>query len=153
MALLEELDPLDKKILNALLEDSRVAFTELAKKFRIAPATVHLRVGKLKDAGVLEGSHARVNYNKIGIDVFSFVGVSLKQARHVDTVVQKLEEIPEVFEANYTTGTYSLLIKVAVRNMRALHLLLSEKIQAIEEIQSTETFIILNSPIDRKLQL
>ena len=146
-----ELDPLDKKIINSLLKDSRVAFSDLAKKFKVAPATIHLRVGKLREAGILLGSHAQIDYEKLGIDVFSLIGISLRHAGRVEKALEELLKIPEVFEAHYTTGTYSLLIKVAVSNMRSLHLLLTEKIQLIEEIQATETFVILKSPILRQV--
>ena len=145
-------DPLDKKILNSLLDDSRVAFSELGRKFRVAAGTIHLRVNKMREAGVLKGSKARVDYPKLGIDVFAYVGVSLTGASQLNLVLDKLNSIPEIVEAHYTTGSYSLLIKVAVPSMRDLHVLLMEQVQAIESIRSTETFIILNSPIERDLQ-
>lgn len=147
------IDNLDKKILSALLDNARASYADLAKKNQVSPATIHVRVEKMRKAGIIEGAKLKINARKLGYDVTCFIGIILKQAGDYPRAIAKLEALPEVTEAFYTTGQYSIFIKVMVRSIDDLQRILIERIQAIDEIQSTDTLISLQNPIARDVSL
>ena len=145
-------DSLDRGILNALMENARTAYAELAKQFTVSPGTIHVRVEKMKQAGIIKGTRVEIDPKQLGYDVCCFIGIILKSARDYPAPVAKLEQLEEVVEAWYTTGHYSIFIKVMCRSIDALQLVLINKIQTIDEIQSTETLISLQNPIMRTIK-
>ncbi len=146
----EMFDALDRKLIHALIVDSRRSFLELAKEFKVSNATIHGRYRKLCELGVIAGTHARVNLKALGFDLVAFIGIQVVQAGQHDLVVQAIRKMPEVIETHYTTGRYSLLTKVIAKDMTALYDFLTSKIQKIPSVAATETFMVLNSFIDRE---
>ncbi len=147
-----QLDELDRDILNVLLKQAKTPYAELAKMFGVSAGTIHVRVEKMRQSGVITGTHIAVDPRKLGFDVCCFIGIILKSARDYPAALQKLEALDEVVEAWYTTGHYSVFIKVMCRSIDALQHVLVNKIQTIDEIQSTETLISLQNPIDRPIK-
>jgi len=147
-----QLDELDRGILNSLMENARTPYAELAKVFTVSPGTIHVRVEKMKQAGIITGAHITVNHKQLGYDVCCFIGIILKSAKDYPSALKKLESIEEVVEAYYTTGHYSIFIKIMCRSIDSLQHVLINKIQTIDEIQSTETLISLQNPITRTIQ-
>ncbi|MCA7011691.1 transcriptional regulator AsnC [Dickeya dadantii] len=145
------MDELDRGILNALMENARAPYAELAKQFSVSPGTIHVRVEKMKQAGIIVGTRLDVNPKQLGYDVCCFIGIILKSAKDYPSAVEKLSNLEEVVEAYYTTGHYSIFIKVMCRSIDALQHVLINKIQTIDEIQSTETLISLQNPIMRTI--
>ncbi|MBP7865026.1 MAG: Lrp/AsnC ligand binding domain-containing protein [Acidobacteria bacterium] len=146
-----EIDNLDREILRRLQADARRPFLEIARELDVAGGTIHARVNRLKAEGVIRGTRIDLDHARLGYAVSAFIGVKLVKARDCREVQSRLQAIPEVVEVHYTTGAYSLFVKVGVRSMAELHALLFDHLQAIEEIQSTETFVILDSTVDREL--
>ncbi|HDL6305186.1 TPA: transcriptional regulator AsnC, partial [Mannheimia haemolytica] len=124
---------------------------EMAKVFGVSAATIHVRVEKMRQAGIIESTKIVVDERKVGYDVCCFIGIILKSAKDYDKVIAKLSEFNEVVEAYYTTGNYSIFIKVMTHTIEELHSVLAGKIQSIDEIQSTETLISLQNPISRDI--
>ncbi|MEN4770153.1 transcriptional regulator AsnC [Duffyella gerundensis] len=147
-----QLDNLDRGILNALLENARTAYAELAKQFNVSPGTIHVRVEKMKQAGIILGTRVEIDPRRLGFDVCCFIGIILKSARDYPAALARLNALDEVVEAWYTTGHYSIFIKVMCRSIDALQQVLINKIQTIDEIQSTETLISLQNPIMRTIK-
>jgi Lrp/AsnC family transcriptional regulator for asnA, asnC and gidA len=110
-------------------------------------------MAKLKEAGIVTGARLALDYRALGYDVSALVGIRLLRAGASGEAMDRLKALPEIVEIHYTTGTYSLLVKVVVRNMAALYAFLSGKLQAFEEIQSTETFVILETALQREPEL
>jgi len=146
-----QIDNLDRNILNALRVNARSPYAELGKKFAVSPATIHVRVEKMKQAGIIKRTKVELNPKKLGFDVCCFIGINLKAAGDYSPTIAKLEQIDEVLEAYYTTGHYNIFVKIMARSIDHLHNVLITKIQAIEEIQSTETLISLDNPINREV--
>lgn len=142
-------DQLDRQILRALVKDAKTPYAEMAKQFGVSAATIHVRVEKMRQAGIIESTQIRIDERKLGFDVCCFIGIILKSAKDYDKVIAKLTEFDEVVEAYYTTGNYSIFIKVMTHTIEELHTVLAGKIQSIDEIQSTETLISLQNPILR----
>lgn len=147
------LDSLDRKILAALMQDARIAYAELSQRFQVSPATIHVRVEKMKASGVIDGTRLVVSAKKLGFDVCCFIGITLKSAGDYPEVIRELEAIDEVVEAYYTTGQYSIFIKILCPSIDDLQWLLIDKIQAIDKVQATETLISLQNPIHRQISL
>lgn len=147
------IDHLDKKILNQLMLDAKTPYAELAKKFDVSPATIHVRIEKMRNQGIVSGTHIAVDPKLLGFDVCCFIGIKLNRATDYPDVLEQLRNIDAVTEAYYTTGQYSILIKIMTRSIDDLQWLLIDKIQSISAIQSTETLISLQNGIQRQLNI
>lgn len=147
-----QIDRLDQLILRALVEDARTPYAEMAKNFGVSAGTIHVRVEKMRQSEIIEGTKIRINERKLGYDVCCFIGIILKSAKDYEKVIAKLNEFEEVVEAYYTTGNYSIFIKVMTHTIEELHRVLATKIQLIDEIQSTETLISMQNPILRGIK-
>lgn len=148
-----QIDDLDKQILNSLIKNARLPYAELAKNFAVSPATIHVRIEKMKNAGIITGTHLAVNHKQLGYDVCCFIGIKLSNAGDYPVVIEQLQQIDEVVEAYYTTGQYSIFIKIMTTAIEELQWLLIDKIQSIEKIQATETLISLQNAINRDIKL
>ncbi|MCK5196762.1 MAG: AsnC family transcriptional regulator [Spirochaetales bacterium] len=147
------IDDLDTKILSILQENSRRSYQEIARELVVSGGTIHVRVNRLKELGIIKGSKILLDYPKLGFDVTVFIGINLHNASDSSLVLSKLNEMDEITEVHYTTGSYSLFIKAVLRSTLGLKTFLVEKLQLIEEIQSTETLISLDEPVSRDIPL
>jgi len=132
---------------------SIVLTISVTKKIGISGAAIHQRLRKLEQSGVISGSKLVVNHKVLGYNTMAFVGVYLDKAARNAEAVKDLRKIPEVLECHYTTGNWSILIKIICRDNEHLMHLLNTRIQAIEGVSRTETFISLDQQIDRQIQL
>lgn len=148
-----EIDNLDKEILTILINDARVPFTEIAKNLNVSGGTVHFRIKKLEDAGVIKGSNLNINPARIGYDIVSYVGLNLKNGQLDKACISTLREIPEIVELHVTTGNYTLLAKIICKDTKHLYKVLSEKVQSIEDVQKSETFISMEEIVNRPLSV
>ncbi|HMQ08312.1 MAG TPA: Lrp/AsnC ligand binding domain-containing protein [Saprospiraceae bacterium] len=146
-----EIDHTDLQIISILTFDSKTPYAEIGERIGVAAGTVHGRIKKMIDLGIVTGSKLSVEYSRLGYDICAFLGIYLKESSMYDRVSIALKKIPEVVEAHYTTGVYSIFVKVLCRDTEHLRRVLSNKIQKIEGIQRTETFISLHESINRPL--
>lgn len=153
MALVAGIDELDIKILTVLLANARMPYTDVANQVHTSSGTVHVRMKKLEGMGIVKGAQLLLNPSKIGFDICAFLGVYLEKGSLYKRVVKELEAIPEIIELHYTTGAYSILAKLLCRDTQHLRHVLNDKIQAIEGIERTETFISLEESMQRPIQL
>ena len=144
-------DEIDHFILQSLVNDGRRKFLDIARKLRLTGGTIHARINKYKKSGLLNGFSAQLNIQELGYDIVSFIGISLSKGADYKEVSRKLSTIPEILEIHYTTGNYSLFLKVLAKNMKDFHRLLYEQIQKMEEVEHTETILSLDTPLEREL--
>jgi Lrp/AsnC family transcriptional regulator for asnA, asnC and gidA len=144
-----EIDQLDKRILAKLIEDGKTPYTDIAKQLYVSSGTIHVRMKKMEQIGIVKGSSLTIDYHKLGYDITAFLGIYLDKSSLYDEVAGYLEQIPEIVEANYTTGLYSIFAKIICKDTNHLRLVLHDKIQKIPGIQRTETFISLEQSISR----
>ena len=147
------LDGIDKQILDHLVENARTPILEIARKIGASGASVHQRVRKMEEIGVISGSYIKINQEKLGYSTRAFVGVFLEKATHHTETVAMLEEIPEVTSCYYTTGDWSLLIQLNCKDNNHLSSLLSEKIQNLKGVLRTETYICHKHLINRQIPM
>ena len=147
------IDQLDKDILAILMLDANESYTKIAKKLHVSGGTVHVRMSKLKEMGIVKGASLTVDYTKLGYDISAFLGIYLDKSSLYGDVAKQLEAIPEIVGAHYTTGTYSIFAKIIVKDTNHLRDVLHDKIQKIQGIQRTETFISLEESINRPIKI
>lgn len=147
-----EIDNIDLKILNLLMDDAKIPYTEVAKKVFVSGGTVHVRMKKLEEMGVVRGTTLQMDYSKLGYDVTCFMGIYLQKSSLYDQVVDLLKKIPEIVKVHYTTGDYNIFIKIHCKDTKHLKDVLHDKIQKVEGIERTETFISLEESLNRHLQ-
>ncbi|MBD5291572.1 MAG: AsnC family transcriptional regulator [Bacteroides sp.] len=149
----DKIDNLDRNILNIIMGNARTPSKEVAEMCGVSRAAVHQRVQKLMDLDIITGSGYSVNPHKLGFDTCTFIGVKLERGSLYREVARELENIPEVVECNFTTGPYSMLIKVYARDNRDLMNLLNNRIQHIHGVTETETMIVLEQTMDRHIMI
>jgi Lrp/AsnC family transcriptional regulator for asnA, asnC and gidA len=150
---MNDIDRLDRQILSILMKDAKIPYTDIAKKLFVSGGTVHVRMRKLEQMGVVKESNLKVDYAKLGYDINAFIGIFLDKSSLYQDVIKQLKEIPEVVASHYTTGNYSIFVRIICKDTVHLREVLSEKIQSIEGIQRTETFISLEESINRPINI
>tara|TARA_B100001564_G_scaffold50776_2_gene37686 strand:- start:16927 stop:17385 length:459 start_codon:yes stop_codon:yes gene_type:complete len=147
------IDGIDKSILRFLIKDARTPVLEIARNIGISGAAIHQRLKKLENSGLIAGSKFIINPKALGYTTMAFVGVFLEKAKNNSDVVRQLKRIPEVIECHYTTGDWSILIKILCKDNMHLMSVLNKGIQEISGISRTETYISLNQQIDRQIKI
>ena len=148
-----QIDNVGRGILSILSRNARTPYTEIAEKLIVSAGTIHVRMRKMEEAGIVRGTEIVVDTAKLGYDLTAFIGVFLEKGAVYRSVIEELKKIEEIVEAYYTTGGYGIFLKVVCRNTDNLREVLNEKIQAVEGIQRTETMISLEEGIRRKPML
>ena len=148
-----QIDGIDKKILRALMQDARTPILEIARHVGISGAAIHQRLRKLEKSGLISGSKFVINPKVLGFTTMAFIGIHLDKAMSNPEAVKQLEKIPEVLECHYTTGNWSIFIKILCKDNEHLMQVLNRDIQSITGVSRTETFISLNQQIDRQIKI
>ena len=146
-----DIDNIDLKIISLLNEDAKTPYTEIAKKVFVSSGTVHVRMKKLEDMGIVKSATLNIDFSKLGYDISAFLGIYLEKSSLYDNVIEKLKSISEGESAYYTTGNYSIFAKIICRDTNHLRLVLNS-IQKVEGIDRTETLIVLEESINRPIQ-
>ena len=131
---MEKIDSLDKKILNILSQNARIPFKDVAA-----------------ECGVITGSGFDVNPKSLGYSTCTYIGLNLERGSMYKNVVSRLTSIPEIVECHFTTGSYTMLIKLYAKDNEQLMDLLNNKLQTIPGVVSTETLISLEQSIKREI--
>ena len=147
-----KLDDIDKQILDMLIDNTRVPFTDIAKKLLISAGTVHVRVKKMEDSGIIRGSSLTLDYKKLGFSFIAYVGVYLQNTSQTQFVLERINDIPNVTVAHITTGKFNIFCKVRARSTehaKEVIFLLDD----IDGVYRTETMISLEESINDKKRL
>lgn len=147
------IDGIDKKILRALMQDARTPILEIARNVGISGAAIHQRLRKLEKSKLLSGSKFIINPKALGYSTLAFVGIYLDKVANSEDIIRALKKIPEVLECHYTTGVYSIFVKLICLDNAHLMNLLSNNIQTISGVLRTESLISLDQQIDRQIHI
>ncbi|HLS31012.1 MAG TPA: Lrp/AsnC ligand binding domain-containing protein [Flavobacteriaceae bacterium] len=147
-----KLDKLDHQILDILIDDTRTAFTDIAKRLDISAGTVHVRVRKMEEAGIITGSTLNLNYKKLGYTFVAYVGIYLKKTSQTKFVIQRIGEIPNVVEAHVPTGKYNIFCKIRAKDTDHARKVIY-KLDDIEGVSRTETMVSMEESISNKKKL
>ena len=147
------LDKLDLQIIQAMTEDAGISYADLGKKFFVSGGTIHVRIKKLNEAGIVKGTKLNVDLKELGYDVIAFIGIYLEKSSMYDAVAKELRKMPEIVRLNYTTGNYSMFAEVVCKDINQLRFVLHDDLQKIKGIERTETFISLEESFSRNVQV
>jgi Lrp/AsnC family transcriptional regulator for asnA, asnC and gidA len=150
---MEKIDNLDRKILSIVMRNARIASKDVALECGVSRAAIHQRIQRLIDLKVITGSGYIVNPKTLGYSTCTYIGVNLERGAMYREVVPEIEKIPEVVECHFTTGPYSMLLKLYARDNEHLMELLNDRIQNIPGFTGTETLISLDNSIDRTIPM
>ena len=150
---MEKIDDLDKKILEIISQNARTPFKDVAVECGVSRAAIHQRVQRLIDLGVIIGSGYYVNPKMLGFHTFTYVGLNLAKGSMYKEAIEELKKIPEIVEAHFTTGPYSIIVKLYARDNEHLMNLLNERIQEIPGVMATETMISLDQSIKKEIPI
>ena len=147
-----KLDEIDHQILDMLIDNTRIPFTDIAKKLLISAGTVHVRVKKMEEAGIIKGSSLTLDYIKLGYSFIAYIGVYLQNTSQTQFVIERLSQIPYVTVAHITTGKFNIYCKIRARGTEHAKNIIFE-IDDIEGVYRTETMISLEESINDKKRL
>jgi Lrp/AsnC family transcriptional regulator for asnA, asnC and gidA len=150
---LDCIDNLDKRILQIVMHNARIPSKDVALVCGVSRAAIHQRIQRMIELGIITGSGYNVNTQLLGYSTCTYIGVNLERAALYSTVVQEFEKIPEITECHFTTGPYTMLIKLYAKDNQHLMELLNKKIQMIPGVVGTETLISLDHSIKRHIPL
>src|SRR5438128_1689195 len=108
-------DKLDFDIINEMMETAEISYAELGKKLFVSGGTIHVRIKKMQETGIVKGTKLNVDLKAMGYDVIAFIGIYLEKSSLYDQVVKELRKIPEIVRLNYTTGNYSMFAEIICR--------------------------------------
>lgn len=148
---MDKIDNLDRKILSILNKNARIPFKDVAAECGVSRAAIHQRVQHMVDGGTITGSGFDVNPKALGYSTCTYVGLNLERGSMYKKVVERLVNIPEIVECHFTTGPYTMLIKLYARDNEQLMDLLNNRLQSIPGVVSTETLISLEQSIKREI--
>ena len=146
-----KIDALDRKILEIISQNARIPFKDVAAECGVSRAAIHQRVQRLIDLGIITGSGYHMNPKTLGFTTCTYIGITLERGSLYKSVVEEFLKIPEIVECHYTTGPYSMLIKLYARDNEHLMELLNHKMQNIPGVVATETLISLEQSIKKNL--
>ncbi len=147
-----KLDEIDHQILDMLIDNTRVPFTDIAKKLLISAGTVHVRVKKMDDAGIIKGSSLTLDYTKLGYSFIAYVGVFLQNTSQTKFVLERINDIPYVTVAHVTTGKFNIFCKIRAKNTEHAKDIIF-MLDDIDGVYRTETMISLEESINDKKRL
>ncbi len=145
------LDKLDYQIIYEMMETAEISYADLGKKLFVSGGTIHVRIKKLQEMGIVKGTKLNVDLKVLGYDVIAFIGIYLEKSSLYDEVVKELKNIPQIVRLNYTTGNYSMFAEIVTKDITQLRAVLHDELQKIKGIERTETFISLEESFSRNV--
>ncbi|NLY23716.1 MAG: AsnC family transcriptional regulator [Bacteroidales bacterium] len=150
---MEKIDKLDRQILEIISQNARIPFRDVAEQCGVSRAAIHQRVQRMIENKVITGSGYHVNAKVLGYASSAYIGVKLEKGSMYKNVIPEFDKIPEVTECHFTTGPYTLLVKLYARDNEHLMDLLNNRIQEIPGVVATETMISLSQSVKREIPI
>ncbi|MFY8004637.1 MAG: Lrp/AsnC ligand binding domain-containing protein [Chitinophagaceae bacterium] len=147
------LDKLDFQIIDEMMNNAEISYADLGKKLFVSGGTIHVRIKKLEESGVVKGRRLAIDLKALGYDVVAFIGIFLEKSSMYDAVAKELQKIPQVVRVNYTTGNYSMFVEIVCRDIQQLRHVLHDELQNIKGIERTETLISLEESFSRNVSV
>ena len=135
------------------MKDAKIPYTEIARRLIVSPGTIHVRMKRMERLGIVRGATLILDPARIGYDLTAFVGIYLIKGSAYSEVIKEVDRIPEIVEAHFTTGEYSIFAKVICKNTEHLREVINSKLQYINGISRTETIISLGESIKKQVPI
>ena len=150
---MKKIDEIDKYILKRLTQNARIPTTQIAKECGITRAAIHQRIKRLKESNILKNPRYSVDPFDIDYTSCAYIGVRIESGAIFNNISEELKSIPEIVECNYTTGPYSIVLKVYSKTRHRLMIIINEVINNIDGVVGTDTMIVLDESISRGVEL
>jgi Lrp/AsnC family transcriptional regulator for asnA, asnC and gidA len=147
-----KMDEIDHQILQFLIKNCRTPFTEIAKKILVSAGTIHVRVKKMEEMGIIKGSTLIIDYDKMGYSFIAYVGLVTVNSKSVSSIIKEIGKIPEVTVAHLTTGKFSVYCKIRAKSTKHAKNIIF-RLSDILGVERTETSISLEEVINDKKRL
>ena len=149
----KSLDKLDLQIIQSMMLDAEISYADLGKQLFVSGGTIHVRIKKLEELGIVRGKRLAVDMKVLGYDVIAFIGIYLEKSSLYDSVAEALQRIPQIVRLNYTTGNYSMFAEIVCKDIQQLRFVLHDELQKIKGIERTETLISLEESFSRNVKI
>ena len=149
----KSLDKLDLQIIQSMMLDAEISYADLGKQLFVSGGTIHVRIKKLEELGIVRCKRLAVDMKVLGYDVIAFIGIYLEKSSLYDSVADALQKIPQIVRLNYTTGNYSMFAEIVCKDIQQLRFVLHDELQKIKGIERTETFISLEESFSRNVRV
>jgi len=136
-----------------MMMDAEISYADLGKQFFVSGGTIHVRIKKLEEIGIVQGKRIAEDLKVLGYDVIAFIGIYLEKSSLYDSVAEGLQKIPQIVRLNYTTGNYSMFAEIVCKDIQQLRFVLHDELQKIKGIERTETFISLEESFARNVRI
>ncbi len=147
-----KLDDIDYKILDLLAENTRIPYTDVAKKLYVSAGTVHIRVKKMEQMGVIKGSSLIVDWKKLDYTFTAYVGLLINNSSRITHIIKQLKQIPNITVAHVTSGRFNIYLKIRAKSTtHAKNIIFS--LDEIEGVYRSESMISLEESISDKKRL
>lgn len=147
-----EIDKIDLEIIKHLSSNAKISYTELASRILVSASTVHVRVKKLEDLGIIKNFTVNIDYKKLGLSFTAYLGVFLDNSKSFEMVIKPLRAIPQITVIDFTTGQFSVFCKVRAKDSSSAREVI-KRVHSIEGIRRTETFISMEELLNDKHSL
>ncbi|MEA2562375.1 MAG: Lrp/AsnC family transcriptional regulator, leucine-responsive regulatory protein [Acidobacteriota bacterium] len=139
------IDATDLQILTILQSNARTSNADIARQVGMAPSAILERIRKLEQRGIIQGYEARIDPRALGLGMLAYVAVRTDERVGDECAGERLARIPEVQEVHHVAGEDCYLLKVRVKDAKALGRLLQDQIKAVEPVRSTRTTVVLDT--------
>lgn len=150
---MDRIDNLDRKILDIITKNARIPSKEIAQECGVSRTSVQQRIQRMAGMGIITGSAYKVNPKSLGYHTCTYIGVRLGRGTLYREVLNLINRIPEVIECHFTTGPYTMLLKLYARDNEHLMEILNDEIQTIAGVEATEALISLDNAIQREVPM
>jgi Lrp/AsnC family leucine-responsive transcriptional regulator len=150
---MHKIDDIDRKILEILQMRAKITNARLSEEIGLSPAPTLERVKKLEQMGIITSYHAKLNTEKIGLGVTTFVLATLNGHNRVNIegFVSAINEIPEVVECHHITGAGDFILKVIAKDIASYQKLMLEKVSDIKQVDNMQSMVVLSTFKDSKV--
>jgi len=146
----ELLDEVNLKILDILSRDASRPFVDIAKELEISDATVHIRVRRLRAAGILRKFTISTDNALLGYDHLAFIGINISRGTSEEVIVA-LSPLDEILELHELYGEFDLLLKVRARSLEQMRDIVVNKLGKIPQITEAQLMTVLKTPKEEQM--
>jgi DNA-binding Lrp family transcriptional regulator len=148
-----KLDKIDRMILEILQSNAKITNAQLSKEIGLSPAPTLERVKKLELSGIIKSYHAKLDTDKIGLGVNTFVYATLKghNKQNIEIFLEEVYKIDEIMECHHVTGTGDFILRIIAQDISSYQKLMLEKVSDISVVDNLQSMVILSTFKDSKV--
>lgn len=146
------IDPVDRRILQALTKDGRISNQALSERVGLSPSATLRRVQTLERAGIVRGYRAVLDPARMGVGFTAYIAVGLNDHTKAgqSAFEHAMAEAPQVRECHNITGTVEYLLRVEAADLAAYKCFHTDVLGILPQVQALTTYVVMGSPKDER---